>query len=132
MALADFVISLDNGRIREVGSPTAVAQSHGFLNSPGFNSQSEGAEDSQKPADLDSPEEQKAVPINDVDQEDQRHADLRRKNGEKAVYKYYLKNAGLRAVVLYLCSLVLWTFLSEFPSELPTDHSTIRARIADG
>ncbi|TDZ53945.1 ABC transporter gloK [Colletotrichum trifolii] len=43
-----------------------------------------------------------------------RHTDKRRKNGEKAVYKYYLENAGWNVVFLYVGGVVMWLFLAEF------------------
>ncbi|KAF9878698.1 ABC multidrug transporter [Colletotrichum karsti] len=55
--------------------------------------------------------------VNSADAEDpssMSHNDVRRKHGEKAVYQYYLRSAGWKAVTFYGVSVVAWMFFSEF------------------
>ncbi|KAF3798626.1 ABC transporter FUM19 [Colletotrichum gloeosporioides] len=115
MALADFIICLNDGRIQELGNPAALVRGQGYTSRLGLKLSSDGVK-VQESDDSVSPIEQIATPTNENDnhQEQRPHTDIRRKNGEKAVYTYYLKNAGWRAVTLYSVSVVMWIFFSEF------------------
>ncbi|KAK2036628.1 ABC transporter [Colletotrichum somersetense] len=115
MAVADIIISLGDGRIKELGNPAALVQGQGYTSRLGLNLSSDGVVDEvQESDDSVTPVEQTAIPTNENHQEQKRHIDIRRKNGEKAVYEYYLQNAGWKAVTLYSVSVVMWIFCSEF------------------
>lgn len=118
MALADIIISLDDGRIQELGNPAVLVRGQGYTSKLGLKLSSESV-DAQESDDFVTPIEQTATPTNENEnhQEQRPHTDIRRKNGEKAVYTYYLKNAGWKAVTLYSVSVVMWIFFSEFSSK---------------
>ncbi|OHE98210.1 ABC transporter [Colletotrichum orchidophilum] len=115
MAFADIIISLGNGRIQEFGNPAALVRGQGYTSKQGLNLSSDGVlEDVHKSDDSVTPDKQTATPTNENHQEQKRHTDIRRKNGEKSVYEYYLKNASWKAVTLYSIAVVVWIFFSEF------------------
>lgn len=128
MAVADLIICLNDGRIQELGNPAVLMRGQGYTSRLGLKLPSDGVvEKVQNPDDYVTPIEQTATPANENEnhQEQKPHTDIRRKNGEKAVYEYYLKNAGCRAVSLYSVSVVLWIFFSEFSSKSETSHCNI-------
>ncbi|KAK6211651.1 ABC transporter [Colletotrichum tabaci] len=118
MAIADFIVCLDDGRVQELGNPAVLARGQGYTSRLGLKLSSDGVVEKVQEESNDSvtPMEQTATPTNENEnhQEQKPHTDIRRKNGEKAVYGYYLKNAGWRAVTLYSVSVVMWIFFSEF------------------
>ncbi|OBR10917.1 ABC transporter [Colletotrichum higginsianum IMI 349063] len=118
MAVADFIICLDDGRVQELGNPTVLVQSQGYTSRLGLKLSSDGVVEKVQEESNESviPMEQTATPTNENEnhQDQTTHTDIRRKNGEKAVYEYYLKNAGWKAVTLYSVSVVMWIFFSEF------------------
>ncbi|KAH9237240.1 hypothetical protein K456DRAFT_1759479 [Colletotrichum gloeosporioides 23] len=115
MALADFIICLDDGRIQELGNPAVLVRGQGYTSRLGLKLSSDGVKVHESDESV-TPLEQIATPTNENEnhQEERPHTDIRRKNGEKAVYTYYLKNAGRRAVALYSVSVLMWIFFSEF------------------
>ncbi|KAI8306537.1 ABC transporter atnG [Colletotrichum sp. SAR11_59] len=115
MALADFIICLDDGRIQELGNPAVLVRGQGYTSRLGLKLSSDGVKVQESDESV-TPIEQTTTPTkeNENHQEERPHTDIRRKNGEKAVYTYYLKNAGRRAVALYSVSVVMWIFFSEF------------------
>ncbi|KAJ0350144.1 hypothetical protein COL154_013387 [Colletotrichum chrysophilum] len=115
MALADFIICLDDGRIQELGNPAVLVRGQGYTSRLGLKLSSDGVKVHESDESV-TPIEQTATPTNENEnhQEERPNTDIRRKNGEKAVYTYYLKNAGRRAVALYSVSVVMWIFFSEF------------------
>ncbi|TDZ36526.1 ABC transporter atnG [Colletotrichum spinosum] len=117
MAVADFIVCLGEGRIQELGKPAVLVRGQGYTSRLGLKLLSDGMlEKGQEADDSATPTEQTATPAdgNENHQGQKTHTDIRRKNGEKAVYEYYLKNAGWKAVTLYSVSVVMWIFFSEF------------------
>ncbi|KAJ0162521.1 Canalicular multispecific organic anion transporter 2 [Colletotrichum tanaceti] len=117
MAVADFIVCLDDGRVQELGSPAVLVRGQGYTSRLGLKLSSDGAvEEAQESDDSVTSIEQTATPTHEGEsrQVQKPHTDIRRKNGEKAVYGYYLKNAGWKAVTLYSMSVVMWIFFSEF------------------
>ncbi|TDZ71708.1 ABC transporter atnG [Colletotrichum trifolii] len=117
MAVADFIVCLGEGRIQEFGKPAVLVRGQGYTSRLGLKLSSDGMlEKGQEADDSTTPTEQTATPADGDDnhQEQKTHTDIRRKNGEKAAYEYYLKNAGWKAVTLYSVSVVMWIFFSEF------------------
>jgi len=88
MSRADTIIALEDGKIVETGTPTALLQGDGYISKLGIS-----------------------TPVAGV------ATDVRRKNGQISVYKYYLASAGYIAVVGYVFFVVLWVFCLEFSSE---------------
>lgn len=119
MSLADTIITIENGKIQEVGSPAALAQSDGYVSNLGLRPSSDSLVPQSLNADTsESPVEEATKADETGHKTNDDPTDLRRKNGEKAVYTYYLRHAGLMAVSLYTAGVVLWTFFTEFPSKL--------------
>lgn len=118
MQFADNMIAMDSGRIREAGSREILANQKGYVSELGLEYTSAGAieepgaDGNSKPL-----EEVEGKALNTQAQASQEDTDARRKNGEKAVYLYYLRNAGRKAVVMYTVSVVAWIFFSEFASK---------------
>lgn len=111
MRLADFIVSLDEGKIQESGSYAALVQGNGYFSR--LKLPTEGLPDITHNADTGTPPVQS--PPEPTGQEfESRHTDIRRKNGERAVYMYYLKAANRKMVVLYTSSVILWVFSTEF------------------
>ncbi|TQN65415.1 ABC transporter atnG [Colletotrichum shisoi] len=118
MAVADFIICLDGGRVQELGNPAALVRGQGYTSRLGLKLSPDGVVEKVQEESNDSatPTGQTATPTNEKEnhQEQKPHTDIRRKNGEKAIYEYYLKNAGWKAVTLYSVSVAVWIFFSEF------------------
>lgn len=118
MSLADILITIENGKVQEMGSPAALVQSDGYVSKLGLKISSDGLVPQSPDANTsESPEEGAAKPDETGHKTNVDPTDLRRKNGEKAVYEYYLRHAGLKAVAFYTSGVVLWTFFTEFPSK---------------
>ncbi|WYZ45022.1 hypothetical protein EsH8_VIII_000338 [Colletotrichum jinshuiense] len=114
MPVADTIISLKDGRIHEIGSPETLVQGQGYVGRLGLKWSPDGVVEVQESSDSNSPLEQSVNATDENQQNEKRHTDVRRKNGEKAVYNYYLQNAGWKVVILYTVSLITWVFFCEF------------------
>ncbi|KAF4774111.1 ABC transporter [Colletotrichum scovillei] len=116
MQFADNMVAIESGRIQEVGSPMTLASQKGYVSKLGFKaSQYDNAiEEAEMSGSSRSPMEIEVSPANPHAEAPHGNTDVRRKNGEKAVYLYYLRNAGRKAVVMYTVSVVAWIFFSEF------------------
>ncbi|OHW90753.1 ABC transporter [Colletotrichum incanum] len=115
MILADNMITIESGRIQEVGSPKTLVQGQGYVSKLGLRLLSDGRiEENAGTDESQAPVDQSAKPVDKSNQDEIHHTDIRRKNGEKAVYMYYFHNAGWKAVTLYSISVVAWIFFSEF------------------
>lgn len=115
MALADTIISLEDGRIGEIGSPATLSQSRGYISRLGLKLDSSDmtADSLDNDDDAQHADQQ---PAKQLPADQPTHTDIRRKNGEMSVYKYYLGSAGWKAVTLYAVSVVMWVFFTEFSS----------------
>ncbi|KAF6834852.1 ABC transporter [Colletotrichum musicola] len=113
MALADTIISLEDGRIGEIGSPATLSQSGGYVHRLGLKL---GPSDitTELPDTDDDAQHADEQPAKQLPADQPTHTDIRRKNGEMSVYKYYLASAGWKAVTLYAVSCVMWVFFTEF------------------
>jgi ATP-binding cassette subfamily C (CFTR/MRP) protein 1 len=101
-----------------------LLRSNGYISRLGLQLSSSGDEVEEIPDDRDPELSLEASHKLDEVSEDTRHflSDIRRKNGEMSVYKYYLKNAGYMAVGLYAFSVVVWVFSIEFSSKSSVLH----------
>lgn len=115
MALADTIISLEDGRIIEVGSPATLSQGHGYVSRLGLVIATSDVATNSLDADDDA-RHAGEQPVKQLSADQPIHTDIRRKNGEMSVYKYYLGSAGWKAVTLYTISVVMWIFFTEFSS----------------
>ncbi|EXF85940.1 5'-nucleotidase [Colletotrichum fioriniae PJ7] len=115
MQFADNMIAIDSGRIREAGSREILANQKGYVSELGLEYTSAGAIEEPGADGNSKPLEEVEVKASNTQaQASQEDTDVRRKNGERAVYLYYLRNAGRKAVVMYTVSVVAWIFFSEF------------------
>ncbi|KAK1984954.1 ABC transporter [Colletotrichum cereale] len=115
MAFADDIITIEGGRIQQVGSPATLVHRQGYVSKLGLRMSCDGVVDDG--GDIDTPGAPNGQPVEPSDEREKdetRHTDVRRKNGEKAVYVYYFGTAGWKAVSLYSISVVAWIFFSEF------------------
>ncbi|KAL3299574.1 ABC transporter [Colletotrichum asianum] len=116
MSLADSIISLDGGRVQEVGSPMDLVQAQGYVSKLGLmlSPDEDVANDSASSVEPEVSEKHQGETSEMENPREQKHTDVRRKNGEKAVYLYYLKSAGWKAIVMYTAAVTSWSFFSEF------------------
>lgn len=126
MPVADTIISLKDGRIHEIGSPETLIQGQGYVGRLGLKWSPDGVVEVQESSDSNSPLEQSVNATDEKQQNEKRHTDVRRKNGEKAVYNYYLQNAGWKVVILYTVSLITWVFFCEFSSKCKMHNSKLQ------
>ncbi|KAJ0271195.1 hypothetical protein CBS470a_013231 [Colletotrichum nupharicola] len=116
MGLANSIISLNAGRVQEIGSPMDLVRGQGYVSKLGFMSSPEEdvANDSASSVEPEVSEKHQGETSEMENPKQQKHTDVRRKNGEKAVYLYYLKSAGWKAIVMYTAAVTSWSFFSEF------------------
>ncbi|KAF4833996.1 ABC transporter atnG [Colletotrichum tropicale] len=116
MSLADSIISLDGGRVQEIGSPMDLLQGQGYISKLGLmlSPNEDVANDSASSVEPEVSEKYQGETSAMENLRAQKHIDVRRKNGEKAVYLYYLKSAGWKAIVMYTAAVTSWSFFSEF------------------
>ncbi|KAL0775842.1 hypothetical protein CaCOL14_007129 [Colletotrichum acutatum] len=115
MQFADNIIVMDSGRIQEAGSPVTLTNQKVYVSKLKLKYPSADLiEEPERNENSGSSEVIESRPAETHARDSQENVDMRRKNGEKAVYLYYLKNAGRNAVVLYTVSVMAWIFFSEF------------------
>ena len=119
MAFADTIVVLEDGRIVENGSAAGILRNASHVNKLGLSVLPDGEtteifQDTTR-SDLAREEFQDSADI--LEDEDNRHTDLRRKNGDMSIYKYYLERSGWGAVGLYTVFITLWWFCTEFSRE---------------
>ncbi|KAJ5001530.1 ABC transporter atnG [Colletotrichum sp. SAR 10_66] len=116
MGLADSIISLDGGRVQEIGSPMDLVQGQGYVGKLGLmlSPDEDIANDSASSVEPEVSEKNQGETSEMENPREQKHTDVRRKNGEKAVYLYYLKSAGWKAIAMYTAAVTSWSFFSEF------------------
>ncbi|TEA11376.1 ABC transporter ecdL [Colletotrichum sidae] len=115
MSSADTLISMEDGQIKEIGSPLELSQGEGYVRRLGLNlSTDDPVPNPPEEHDRSNLVTQQHITSISEQPNEVRHTDKRRKNGEKAVYKYYLENAGWNVVFLYVGGVVMWLFLAEF------------------
>ncbi|MCJ1308796.1 hypothetical protein MMC25_002451 [Agyrium rufum] len=117
MALADTIIAFEDGLIVDTGSPTTLIQNNnGYISKLGLSIEN----DKEIPDETPSPEVQQSdrglsnAPQNIQEEINNEFTDVRRKNGELAVYSYYFASSGYTALLLYGIFVGLWVFCTEF------------------
>ena len=117
MALADTVIAFEEGKIVETGSPASLLEKHGYISRLG-STLSNGEVVEESTTERQEPSRRKSFALENNEQDtDAAHTDLRRRNGELSVYRYYLQSSGYTAVALYTGFMILWVFCTEVPSK---------------
>lgn len=126
MALADTIVALEDGAIVETGIPATLLQGDGYISRLGITALPDGDGDFEEHNEEDVGNSSRPLHLaaaskstgtsNDIDEADKGLPDSRRKNGDFAVYRYYIANAGYTAVILYTVFIILWMFCTEFSS----------------
>ena len=117
MSLADILIVLENGKVTENGSPQNLMQEKGYIHQLGLNlGIGHGINKMPEITNLELAKVSSAVPTEVEDLDNDLENDLRRKNGDASVYKYYLSSAGYPVVIVFFLSILSWAFFTEFPS----------------
>ncbi|KAK0615177.1 ABC transporter [Bombardia bombarda] len=122
MSLADTIIALKDGEILEIGSPAALLDSSdGYVGKLGLSLSSSGDGILDQKSDAQHSEASQTVEILNQgdssvieDTEGPLLTDMRRKNGDLSVYKYYAETAGYLVVSLYVASIIVLVFCTEF------------------
>ncbi|KAK7997810.1 hypothetical protein PG989_005850 [Apiospora arundinis] len=120
MPFADNIISLEDGRIQETGSFDSLIQGQGYMGRLGLQLSRDGGVVKVQESNNSTSSVKPSIKSVEHQEEEKPHTDMtdtRRKNGDMSVYKYYLKNAGWKVVILYTISVVIWIFFSEFSSK---------------
>lgn len=124
MAIADIIIVLEGGKITAKDTPASLLQNNGYINKLGLQlvSDHEDTEESAtKPAVVSAAEAvfeiAADIALDDLEEADIKHTDIRRKKGELSVYAYYLASSGWGAVILYSITVTGWILCIEFSSK---------------
>lgn len=115
-SLADNIVTIEDGRITEAGSPGDLSQTKGYASKVGLTlPTTENLEESIPIVDNSASQVvsyEDSASINDPPL-----PNLSRKNGQMSVYSYYLTNVGYGASILYILFLIIWIFCTEFSSK---------------
>lgn len=116
MSLADVLIVLENGKVTEYGSPQTLMQKNGYIYRLGLDLGDRGGMDVMPEITNVELEELTSITSNEKEgPEDDLENDLRRKNGDASVYKYYLTSAGYLVALVFFLAMMSWAFFTEFP-----------------
>lgn len=134
MEMADTIIVLDNGRVVDINSPTALLHADDCsLKRLGL---SEGESFGQEIATEELHQDSRTKTNNNThdgtcelavrywdavriteDVQPETPQDHRRKAGDTSIYSYYVASSGYFAVIMYMVSMALWIFCIEFSSK---------------
>jgi ATP-binding cassette subfamily C (CFTR/MRP) protein 1 len=122
LSFADTIIALEDGRIIETGAPHSYLARRGSVAKPGLNSQEEDfdledahSDDTTIPRGANLVVE--SLPSTPQNEDGHSQAlDAKRKQGDWSVYSYYLSSSGYAIVILFLASMAIWVFCTEFAS----------------
>jgi hypothetical protein len=117
MGFADAIVALEDGRIVEVGSTQALLCGSTKLgialtDEEPIREHADGIEVSQM--DCTGAESFMSVP-NTTDQ-GENALDSGRKNSDWSVYSYYFSSSGYKVITMFLASMAVWIFCTEFAS----------------
>ncbi|KAK7753241.1 hypothetical protein SLS62_004760 [Diatrype stigma] len=122
MSLADTIVALEGGRIAEVGSPQELLSYGGYPANSNLTPRNEGpsrehAEETEIcRVESTVAESIVSVPhtIDDATNGANDALDTRRKNGDWSVYSYYFSSSGYMMLFMFLVSMTVWVFCTEF------------------
>lgn len=120
MSFADTIVALEDGRIAEVGSPQALLAYEGYVAKLGLNLRDEDpnrehAEDteiSRTESSVAGSFTSEPRAINGTNTA----LDARRKKGDWSIYSYYFSSSGYTIITVFLISMAIWIFCTEFTS----------------
>lgn len=120
MGLADTIIALEDGRIAQKGNPEVFLVNTGYVAKLDLVSCNEGpSEESAENIGVTRAESRLvesfiSVPATPEDAHD--ISDLRRKTGDWSVYGYYLASSSRYTIAIFLITMAIWVFCTEFAS----------------
>lgn len=117
MAIADTITVIEDGRITETGPREELTKGNGYVSKLGLSQLRDFADEVRDdPAPLSSNHTEPQHNASGLEQNDPIE-DVRRKNGDASVYRYYAASAGYGTIAANLLSLVVWIFCTEFASK---------------
>jgi len=116
MVLADRIIVLKDGNIIEQGSPNTLLKNEEYLKNLGLVLPEEEATPPSPQIEIsDVIDEESQASADVTDETENLLNDTRRKKADFSVYKYYFTSSGHLTIVLFLASMGVWVFFTEFP-----------------
>jgi len=120
MSFADTIVALEDGRIAEVGSPQALLAREGYVAKLGFALRDEElirahTEDTAISR-VESNVAESFMSVPRSTGEANNALDARRKKGDWSVYSYYFASSGYPTITMFLLSMAVWVFCTEFGS----------------
>ena len=127
MSFADTIVALEDGRIAQMGSPQALLAYEGYVEKLGFVLRDqdlikEHAEDIEISR-IESTVVESFTSGPRTTDEANNTPDARRKNGDWSVYSYYFVSSGYTIVIMFLISMAVWIFCTEFASRCTKSRS---------
>lgn len=120
MAFADIVIALEDGRIREVGSPEVLLANKEHISRLGLPERYESlvikAAENLQISKIQSMAAESIASVTESTNEANDSQDAKRKNGDWSVYSYYFSSSRYLTIILFLLSMAAWIFCTEFTS----------------
>ena len=120
MSLANTIVALEDGKIAQTGSPEALLANEGYVAKLGLVLRDEElSEEHAENTGISRVESTLAesfitAPATPDDTND--IPDVRRKSGDWSVYGYYFSSSGRWVVAMFLISMAVWIFCTEFAS----------------
>ncbi|KAH7359713.1 multidrug resistance-associated protein [Pyrenochaeta sp. MPI-SDFR-AT-0127] len=120
MSFADTIVTLENGRIAQTGSPQALLACEGCISKPGLDLRHQDAanknvEDTEISREESTVAEPVALAQHPID-ETISAPDTSRQNGDWSIYNYYFSSSGYTIFIIFLVSMAAWIFCTEFPT----------------
>ncbi|KAI1339794.1 ABC transporter [Xylariaceae sp. FL0016] len=118
MPLADVIITLEEGRITEVGPPAILLSNAGYVSTLGLQTAVSSAEPKHTTHSVidDTYRQKSRISIKQATESDKTLDEMKRKNGDLSVYSYYFASSGLGTIALFVACIVVWVFCSRFPT----------------
>lgn len=121
MSFADTIVALEDGRIAEVGSPQTLLAYEGYAAKLGLTLRDgDPIREHDNDTEISRIESAAAesfisVPRTLIDEVNDT-LDSGRKKGDWSVYRYYFASSGYTIIIVFLMSMAVWIFCTEFAS----------------
>lgn len=127
MSFADTIVALEDGRIAQIGSPQTLLAYEGYVAKLGLALRDEDlikehAEDTEISR-IESTVAESFISVPRTTDEANNTPDASRKNGDWSVYGYYFASSGYTIVIMFLISMAVWIFCTEFASKCTKSRS---------
>ncbi|KAK2883394.1 hypothetical protein FQN49_000034 [Arthroderma sp. PD_2] len=118
MSFADTIVTLENGRITQSGRPQALLAQEGYVAKLGLALRDEeitrkNVEDTEISR-IESNVAESFISVSSTIDEANNIPDIRRKNGDWSVYRYYFASSSYTIVIIFLISMAAWIVCTEF------------------